>query len=112
MEKPTVQMFSWSLGVYNSDFLTIHEDRGKRVKEINVLVHSFDLTIVNDRRFPNRISFVDQYLSLRCYFGILKRDIPLHTGFLRLAHPSPFSRFLVSLSKKGISMKRSNPGHS
>jgi hypothetical protein len=32
--KPTVQMFSWSLGVYDSDFLAIHEDRGKRVKEI------------------------------------------------------------------------------
>jgi hypothetical protein len=107
-----VQMFSWSLGVYDSDFLAILEDRGKRVKAINALVRSFDLTVVNDRRFPDRISSVDQYLSLRCYFGILKRVIPLHTGLLRLAHPSPFSRFLVSLSKKEISVKRSNPGHS
>jgi hypothetical protein len=56
VEKPTVQMFSWSLGVYDSDFLAIHEDRGKRVKAINALIHSFDLTIVNDRRFPDRIS--------------------------------------------------------
>jgi hypothetical protein len=31
VEKPTVQMFSWSLGVYDSDFLDVHEDRGKRV---------------------------------------------------------------------------------
>jgi hypothetical protein len=72
VEKPTVQMFSWSLGVYDSDFLAIHEDRGKRVKEINALVYSFDLTIVNDRRFPDRISSVDQYLSLHCYFRILR----------------------------------------
>jgi hypothetical protein len=68
--KPTVQMFSWSLGVYDSDFLAIHEDRGKRVKAIYALIHSFDLTVVNDRRFPDRISSIDQYLSLRCYFGI------------------------------------------
>jgi hypothetical protein len=57
-------------GVYDSDFLAIHEDRGKRVKAINALIHSFDLTVVNDRRFPDRISSIDQYLSLRCYFGI------------------------------------------
>jgi hypothetical protein len=52
VEKPTVQMFSWTLGVYDSDFLAIHEDRGKRVKAINALVYSFDLTVVNDRRSP------------------------------------------------------------
>jgi hypothetical protein len=112
VEKPTVRIFSWSLGVYDSDFLATHEDRGKRVKAINALAHSFDLTIVNDNRFPDRISSVDQYLSLRCYFGISKRIIPLHTGLLRLAHPSPFSRFLVSLSKEGISVKRSISVHS
>jgi hypothetical protein len=105
-------MFSWSLGVYDSYFLAIHEDRGKRVKAINALIHSFDLTIVNDRRFLDRISSVDQYLSLRCYFRIFKRVIPLHTRLLRLTHSSPFSRFLVRFSKMGISVKRSNPGHS
>jgi hypothetical protein len=40
-----------------------------------------------------------------------KRVIPPHIGLLRLAHSSPFSRFLVNLSKRGISMKRSIPGH-
>jgi hypothetical protein len=40
-----------------------------------------------------------------------KRGIPPHTGLLRLAQPSPFSRFLVTLSKEGISGKRSIPGH-
>jgi hypothetical protein len=41
-----------------------------------------------------------------------KRVIPPRTGLLRLAHSSPFSRFLVNLSKEGISVKRSIPGHS
>ena len=76
VEKSTVQMFSWSLGVYDSDFLAIHEDRGKKgLMAINALVYSFDLTIVNDRRFPDRISSVDQYLSLRFYFRILRGSI-------------------------------------
>jgi hypothetical protein len=72
MEKPIVQMFSWTLGVYDSDFLAIHEDRGKRVKAIYALIYFFDLTIVNDYRSPDKISFIDQYLSLRCYFRILR----------------------------------------
>jgi hypothetical protein len=42
VEKPMVQMFSWTLGVYDSNLLAIHEDRGKRVKAINALVYSFD----------------------------------------------------------------------
>jgi hypothetical protein len=72
MEKPMVKMFSWTLGVYDYDFLTIHEYRGKRVKEIHALIYSFDLTVGNDRRSPERISSIDQYLSLCCYFEILR----------------------------------------
>jgi hypothetical protein len=101
VDKPMAQMFSWSLRFYESDLLATHEYRGKRVKAIYVLIHSYDLMVVKDRRFPDGISSIDQYLSLHCYFGILKRTIPLHTGLLRLAHPSPFPRFLVSLSKEG-----------
>jgi hypothetical protein len=41
-KKTMVQMFSWTLGVYDSNLLTIHEDRGKRVKAINALIYSFD----------------------------------------------------------------------
>jgi hypothetical protein len=82
VERPTVQMFSWGLGIYDLDFLSIHEDRGKMFKEINALVHPFGLMIVNDCRSPDRVSSVDQYLSLRYYFGIFKRVIPLHTGLL------------------------------
>jgi hypothetical protein len=29
MEKSMVQMFSWTMGVYDPDFFAIHEDRGK-----------------------------------------------------------------------------------
>ena len=71
-----------------------------------------NLTVMSDHRFPDGISSVDRYLSLRCYFGIFKRVVPLHTRLLRLAHSSPFFGFLVSLSSRGISVKRSNPGHS
>ena len=74
VEKSTIQMSSWTVGVYDPDFLAIHEDRGKRVKAINALAHSFDLTIVNDNRFPDRISSIDQYLSLRGYFRISRRS--------------------------------------
>jgi hypothetical protein len=70
VEKPMVQMFSWSLGIYDSDFLSIHEDRGKGLMALNALVYSLDSMIVNDRRLSDRVSSVDQYLSLRCYFGI------------------------------------------
>jgi hypothetical protein len=73
MEKPMVQMFSWILGVYNSDFLATHEDRGKR--GLRQLMPSFipsSLMVMNDHRSPNRISSVDQYLSLHCYFMILR----------------------------------------
>jgi hypothetical protein len=41
-KKTTVQMFSWTLGVYDSNLLAIHGDRGKRVKAINALVYSFN----------------------------------------------------------------------
>jgi hypothetical protein len=68
------------LGGLRSDFLAIHEDRGKRVKAINALIYSFNLTVVNDHRSPDRISSIDQYLSLRCYFGILRGSFLLVQG--------------------------------
>jgi hypothetical protein len=37
VEKSTVQMFSWTVGVYDPDFLTIHEDRGKRARYVKPL---------------------------------------------------------------------------
>jgi hypothetical protein len=61
MEKPMVQMFSWGLGIYDSDLLAILEDGRKRIKATNALIHSFDLTIVNVRRLSDKISSVDQY---------------------------------------------------
>jgi hypothetical protein len=106
-----VQMFSWTLGVYDSDFLAIHEDRGKRVKAIRSLVNSVNLTIVNGYGSPDKISFVDLLHIPTLLPQNLKRVIPPRTGLIRLVRSSPFSGFLVNLSKEEISVKRSIPGH-
>jgi hypothetical protein len=111
VEKPMVKMFSWTLGVYNSDFLTIHEDKGKRVKEIHSLVTFVNLTVVNGYGSPDEISFVDFLHIPTLLPRNLKRVIPPRTGLIRLVHSSPFSGFLVNLSKEEISVKRSIPGH-
>jgi hypothetical protein len=34
VEKSMFQMFSWIMGVYDPDFLAIHEDRGKGARYI------------------------------------------------------------------------------
>ena len=103
-------MFSWTLVFYDPDFLAIHEDRGKRGKVGNALVSFVNLTVVNDPRSSNGVSSVDSFLIPTLLPRNFKRVIPPRTGLLRLAHSSPFSRFLVNLSKEGISMKRSIPG--
>jgi hypothetical protein len=58
----TVQILSRTLGIYDPDFFTTLEDKGKRVKAFNTLVYSFDLTVVNDHKSLDRISSIDQYL--------------------------------------------------
>jgi hypothetical protein len=73
-------MFSWNMGFYDSDLLTTHEDRGKRVKAIYALIHSFDLTVVNDHRSLDGISSIDQYLPLHCYFRISRVSFLLAQG--------------------------------
>jgi hypothetical protein len=105
------QMFLWTSGVYDLDFLAIHEDRGKRGKLCNALVSFVNLTVVNDPGSSDGISSIDLLLNPTLLPWNFKRVIPPHTGLLRLSHSSPFSRFLVNLSKEGISMKRSIPGH-
>jgi hypothetical protein len=84
----------------------------KRGKVCNALVTFVNLTVVNDHGSSDRISSVDSLLILTLLLRNLKRVIPPRTGLLRLAPSSPFSRFLVNLSKEGISVKRSIPGHS
>jgi hypothetical protein len=106
-----IQMFSWTLGVYDPDFLAIHEDRGKRGKVCNALVSFVNLTVMNDPRSSDGISSDDSLLIPTLLPQNFKRVIPPRTGLLRLAHSSHFSRFLVNLPKEGISVKRSIPGH-
>jgi hypothetical protein len=83
----------------------------KRGKVCNALVTFVNLTVVNDHGSSDRISSVDSLLIPTLLLRNFKRVIPPRTGLLRLAHSSPFSRFLVNLSKEGISVKRSIPGH-
>jgi hypothetical protein len=97
-------MFSWTLGTYDPDFLAIHEDRGKRGKVCNALTTSVNLTVVNDHGSSDRISSVDSLLIPTLLLRNFKRVIPPRTGLLRLAHSSPFSGFLVNLSKEGKSL--------
>jgi hypothetical protein len=82
----------------------------KRGKVCNALVTFVNLTVVNDHGSSDRISSVDSLLIPTLLLQNFKRVIPPRTGLLRLAHSSPFSRFLVNLSKEGISVKRSIPG--
>jgi hypothetical protein len=104
VEKPTVQILPQTLGIYGPDFLAIHEDRGKRGKACNALLSFVNLTVVNDHRSSDRTSSVDSLLIPTLLLQNFKRVIPPRTGLLRLAHSSPFSRFLVNLSKEGKSL--------
>jgi hypothetical protein len=107
-------MFSWTLGgggVYDPDFIAIHEDREKKGKVCNALVTFVNLMVVNDHGSSDGISSVDSLLIPTLLLCNFKRVIPPRTGLLRLAHSSPFSRFFVDLPKEGIFVKRSIPGH-
>jgi hypothetical protein len=97
-------------GTYDPDFLAIHEDGWKRNKRYNALTTSVNLMVVNDHGSSDRISSVDLLLIPTLLPRNLKGVIPPCTGLLRLAHSSPFSGFLVNLSKEEISVKRSIPG--
>jgi hypothetical protein len=94
----TVQILSRTLGIYDPDFFATREDKGKRVKAFNALVYSFDLTVVNDRRSPDRISSVDQYL-----FFESSRDSATSAPLQSLCTQSATSSELL---KKGVSMGR------
>jgi hypothetical protein len=83
---------------------------GKRGKVCNALANFVNLMVVNGYGSSNEISFVDLLLIHTLLSQNLKRVIPPRTGLLRLAHSSPFSRFLENLSKKGIYVKSPIPG--
>jgi hypothetical protein len=95
------------LGIYDPDFLVVHEDRGKRGQVCNSLVTFVNLMVVNGYGSPDRISSIDSLLISTMLLRNLKRVIPPRTGLLRLMCSSPSSGFLMNLSKEKISVKRS-----
>jgi hypothetical protein len=107
-----VQMFSWALGSTIPISSLFTKIEGKRGKVCNALVTFVNLTVVNGYGSSDEISFVDLLLIPTLLPRNLKRVIPPRTGLLRLAHSSPFSRFLENLSKKGISVTSPIPGPS
>jgi hypothetical protein len=106
-----VQMLSWVLGSTIPISSLFTKIEGKRGKVCNALVTSVNLTVVNGYGSSDEISFVDLLHIPTLLPRNLKRVIPPRTGLMRLARSSPFSGFLVNLSKEGISVKRSIPGH-
>jgi hypothetical protein len=78
-------------------------------KVCNALVTFVNLTVVNDHGSSDGISSVDSLLIPTLLLQNFRRVVPPRTGLLRLAYSSPFSRFLVNLSKVEISVKRSIP---
>jgi hypothetical protein len=98
-------------GIYDPDFLVVHADRGKKGEVCKALVTSVNLTVVNGYGSPDESSFVDLLHIPTLLPRNLKRVIPPRTGLIRLVRSSPFSGFLVNLSKEEISVKRSIPGH-
>jgi hypothetical protein len=70
VEKPTVLILSWTLGIYGPDFFSTHEDKGKGVKAFNAIVSSSNITVVNDCRYFDGISSVNRFLSTHSCFRI------------------------------------------
>jgi hypothetical protein len=59
MERSTVRILSWTLGIYGPKLFATHEDIEKPSgKTFNALLSLTNLTVVGDRRFPDEISFV------------------------------------------------------
>ena len=95
------------LGIYDPDFLIVHEDRGEKGKVCNSLITSINLKAVDGYGSPDERSFVDLLHIPTLLPQNLKRVIPPRTRLIRLVCSSPFSGFLVNLSKEEIFVKRS-----
>jgi hypothetical protein len=100
------------LGIYDPKFLVAHDDRGQRGKVCNACVTFVNLMVVNDYGSSDEISSVDLSLLTTLLSWNLNRIVPPRAGLIRPVRSSPCSGFLVNLSKEGISVKRSLPGHS
>jgi hypothetical protein len=67
--------------------------------------------VVNDYGSSDEISSVDLFHLTTLLSWNLNRIVSPRTGLIRPVRSSPYSGFLVNLSKEGISVKRSLPGH-
>jgi hypothetical protein len=130
VEKSTVQMFSWTLGIYDPDLFATHEDTERQSgKAFNPLLSPTNLTVMGDHRFPDGISSVDQHLfrvkalntpvsssdltvvsDHRSPDGISSIDSILIRDFLRPCAFTSFFQVLDGLFEKGISMGRFTQG--
>ena len=109
-----VQMFSWTLGIYEPDLFTTHEDKERKSgKAFNTLLSPTNLMVMCDHRLPDGISSIDQHLlrvkalntpvsssdliamrDHRSPDGISSIDLILIRDFLR---PCAFTSFLQVL---------------
>jgi hypothetical protein len=80
-------------------------------KACNACVTFVNLMVVNDHGSPDEISYVDLSLLTTLLSWNINRIVPPRAGLIRPMHSNPCSGFLANLSKEGISMKRSLPGH-
>ena len=123
VEKSTVQMFSWTLGIYDPDLFATHKDTERQSgKAFNALLSPTNLTVMCDHIFPDRISSVDQHLfkvkalntpvsssdltvvsDHRSPDGISSVDLILIRDFLRPYAFMSFFHVLDGLFEKGIS---------
>jgi hypothetical protein len=67
--------------------------------------------VVNDYGSSDEISSVDSFHLTILLSWNFNRIVPPCTGLMRSVRSSPYSGFLVNLSKEGISVKRYLPGH-
>jgi hypothetical protein len=130
VEKSTVQMFSWTLGIYDLDLFATHEDTERQNgKAFNPLLSPTNLTVMGVHRFPDGISPVDQHLfrvkalntpvsssnltvvsDHRSLDGISSIDSILIRDFLRPWAFTSFFQVLDGIFEKGISMGRFTQG--
>jgi hypothetical protein len=130
MEKSMIQMFSWTLGIYDPNLFTTHEDTKRQSgKAFNTLLSPTNLTVMCDHRFPDEISSVDQHLfrvkvlntpvsssdmtvvsDHRSPDGISSIDSILIRDFLRPCAFMSLFQVLDVIFEKGISMGRFTQG--
>ena len=77
----------------------------------NACVTVINLKVVNDYGSSDEISSVDLSLLTTLLPWNLNGIVPPRAGLIRPVRSSPYSGFLVNLSKEEIFVKRSLPGH-